>query len=168
MLFLHFHFFFNLLRHHSDSKTDLPPCGKYERFYDIPLSEYHQIFYESEHKIIKDLPEILKRNQDNQVAKGKLLTLSGLLNLFRKKHGIDTKTRKEEAPPKTPGKSPSATTRYEENMEKYLHYFSLPPEIRNKIALDMGINDFGMVADIAEHEKCVNVSMFARGWITTR
>lgn len=127
---------------------------------------------ESERRIIEDLTEILKRKQDKADAKP---TVLGLLNLFKKNYGTDTKTNPKAEPllpKKTTEKSTSvsapATTTNEKNMKKYLNYFSLPQELQDIILSKIEINEFGRLADISETEKSLFMAMFARGWMTAR
>lgn len=162
-------FYSNSLCQYSNAYTKLPQCGKFETFYDIPFCTYYQMLEESENRIMTDLTTIHKRKQEKanaKQAKEKPFTLKNLLNVFRKKYGNETKIKTEGTLTESTETLASAPNR--KVMKKYLHFFSLPAELRNKIVSEMEINDFGKLADIAESEKSQSVAIFARGWITTR
>lgn len=153
----------------------MPACAKFDLFYDIPYEKYYKRINEAERKIITKKQEVNVKGkaQPPKQATEQPTTVSGLLNAFRNR-GKDTKTKTEAAAAKTAEKSKpapapeAAFVPKDKNMKKYLDYFSLPAEVQNTIFDELSVNDVGRLADFAESEKSVNVSTFARGWITTK
>lgn len=129
---------------HRDPKTNQPPCGKFETFYDIPLNTYRKMFNESEQGIIKYLHEI---HEENRAVEA------------RENPSTQNAKQKE---------TKSSKLSKKKSMDNYLHFFKLPAELRNQIVSEMDLNDFGLVADVAESKKDQSIAMFARGWISIR
>lgn len=158
---------------YSFSSLQLRPVAKFESVGDIALKTFTKLFIQSELDIMKNVAE-------KSTNEPKLSRLQGFLKNLNKIFEKITKLviNEESKDPPLISKSEHITTLKEnkskqtQNQGKITNKFrtitDLPVEVHDQVINLWDVNDFCALADVAECDRCLNIAIYARAWLTTR
>lgn len=146
------------------------PTAKFESIDDIPLNVFLKLFIKSELDIIKHVAaEKSKEKPSNDDSKSSILQF--VLNKLLIKYGGNESsivTESEHSSPLEGVKSTQTSQNQGKVTSEFRSFMDLPIELHDQVISEWNIDDFGTLADVAESERCLNIAIYAREWLTRR